>query len=107
MSELPMADVVRSASGETVLGYQVAAYRETHPLYGDGYGYRYSEHWSTPNTKHPTVKVERLFTEDQLRAAIMNERWRCAAIARMFEDWGDYSGLMETNSSQIADRIQG
>jgi len=65
-----MEDVVRDISGETVLGYRVAAYRETHPEHGDKYGHRYSEHWSTPNSRNPAVRVERLFTERQLRAAL-------------------------------------
>ncbi len=60
----------RDMSGETVLGMRVAAYRETHPEHGDKYGHRYSEHWSTPNWKHPDVKVERLFTEADVRAAL-------------------------------------
>jgi len=63
-------DVERHLSHETVCGFRVAAYRETHPEHGAKYGHSYSEHWSTPNTRHPDVKVERLFTEDQLRAAL-------------------------------------
>jgi hypothetical protein len=62
--------VERDISGETVCGFRVAAWRETHPEHGDKYGHAYSEHWSTPNTRDPRVKVERLFTEDQLRAAL-------------------------------------
>jgi hypothetical protein len=62
-------DVVRDMSGETVQGFRVAAWRETHPEHGDKYGHIYSEHWSTPNTRHPAVTVERLFTEGQLRAS--------------------------------------
>jgi hypothetical protein len=62
--------VERDIAGETVCGFRVAAYRETHPEHGAKYGHQYSEHWSTPNSKHPKVTVERLFTEDQLRAAI-------------------------------------
>ena len=62
--------VERDISGEIVCGFRVAAYRETHPEYGATYGYFYSDHWSTPNNKHPNVVVERLFTEDQLRAAL-------------------------------------
>lgn len=61
--------IVRSMAGETVWGFRVAAYRETHPEHGDKFGHRYSEHWSTPS-QNPAVKVERLFTEDQLRSAI-------------------------------------
>lgn len=60
----------RHLSGETVCGFEVAAYRETHPEHGDQYGHTYSEHWSTPNTRDPRVKVERLFTETQLREAL-------------------------------------
>jgi len=63
-------DVVRDIASETVCGLRVAAYRETHPEHGDKYGHTYSEHWSTPNTRNPAVRVERLFTETQLRAAI-------------------------------------
>ncbi len=63
-------DVQRDISGETVCGFRVAAWRETHPEHGDTYGHRYSEHWSTPSTRDPRVKVERLFTETQLRAAL-------------------------------------
>lgn len=64
----PVSELVgRDAAGETVFGLRVAAYRETHPEHGDRYGHAYSEHWSTPNYNHPNVKVERLFTEDQLR----------------------------------------
>lgn len=59
-------EVERDMCGETVLGMRVAAYRETHPEHGDKYGHSYSEHWSTPS-KHPNVKVERLFTEQQVR----------------------------------------
>ena len=69
----PISETVlvgRDAAGETVHGFRVAAYRETHPEHGDKFGHRYSEHWSTPNTRDPRVKVERLFTEEQLLAAI-------------------------------------
>lgn len=62
-------DIQRDISGETLCGFRVAAYRETHPKYGDQYGHRYSEHWSTPS-QNPAVTVERLFTETQLRAAL-------------------------------------
>lgn len=60
----------RHLSGETVCGFEVAAYRETHPEHGAQYGHTYSEHWSTPNRRDPRVKVERLFTETQLREAL-------------------------------------
>lgn len=62
-------DIQRDLSGETVCGFRVAAYRETHPEHGAKYGHRYSEHWSTPSA-NPAVTVERLFTEAQLRAAL-------------------------------------
>jgi hypothetical protein len=65
-------DVEREISGETVCGFRVVAYRETHPEHGSKYGHHYSEHWSTPNSRDSRVKVERLFTEDQLRAALSN-----------------------------------
>jgi len=60
-------------SGETVLGMRVAAYRETHPEHGNKFGHIYSEHWSTPNYRHPNVKVERLFTEKQVRDLIQQQ----------------------------------
>lgn len=60
----------RTAALEVIEGFEVAAYREPHPEHGTKYGHRYSEHWSTPNWKHPDVRVERLFTEAQLRAAL-------------------------------------
>ena len=63
-------DFVRDMAGETVCGFRVVAYRETHPEHGSKFGHAYSEHWSTPNSRNPAVKVERLFTEDQLRAAL-------------------------------------
>lgn len=66
---LPGADIRRELAGETVCGFRVAAYRETDPEHGSKYGHRYSEHWSTPS-RNPLVKVERLFTESQLRAAL-------------------------------------
>ena len=84
--------VERDIAGETVLGFRVAAWRETHPEHGNKFGYKYSEHWSTP-TKHPNVQIERLFTEDQLRAALANSdtitRLR-AAIASSDENVGRY-----------------
>lgn len=61
---------VRDASGETRFGMRVAAYRETHPEHGDKFGHRYSEHWSTPNWNNPSVKVNRLYTEDQFIASL-------------------------------------
>lgn len=64
-----MDDAVRDIAGETVCGLRVAAYRETHAEHGDRYGHQYSEHWSTPS-KNPAVKVERLFTEDQVRGIL-------------------------------------
>ena len=70
IAEAGERDVERHLSHETVCGFKVAAYRETHPEHGAKYGHSYSEHWSTPNTRHPDVKVERLFTEAQLRAAL-------------------------------------
>lgn len=69
----PSADVIRDMAGETVCGFRVAAWRETHPEHGDKYGHTYSEHWSTPS-KHPAVVVERLFTEGQLREALSGRR---------------------------------
>ena len=66
-------DVTRDIAGETVHGFRVAAYRETHPEHGDKYGHTYSEHWSTPNTRNPAVRVERLFTETQLLKALTGE----------------------------------
>lgn len=62
-------DVERDMTGETVCGFRVAAWRETHPEHGDKFGHSYSEHWSTPS-QNPDVKVERLFTETQLLAAL-------------------------------------
>lgn len=76
-----MSDLIeRDLKGETVCGFRVAAYRETHPEHGDKYGHSYSEHWSTPNTRDPRVKVERLFTEDQLRAALRSAAAREAEL---------------------------
>jgi hypothetical protein len=66
--------VEKDISGESVCGFRVAAYRETHPEHGDKYGHIYSKHWSTPSYRDPRVKVERLFTEDQLRAALSTSR---------------------------------
>ena len=63
------SEVERDMTGETVCGFRVAAWRETHPEHGDKYGWKYSEHWSTPSSRNPAVRVERLFTEAQLRAA--------------------------------------
>jgi len=60
----------RTAAREVVEGFEVAAYREADRGDGSRYGYRYSGHWSTPNWRHPDVKIERLFTEAQLRAAL-------------------------------------
>lgn len=68
--EATRADVTRELSGESVCGFRVAAYRETHPEHGAKFGHHYSEHWSTPNSRDPRVTVERLFTEDQLRQAL-------------------------------------
>lgn len=42
----------------------------------------------------------------EIARAILAERKRCADVARTFEDWGDCSGLMETASIQIADKIE-
>jgi hypothetical protein len=84
----------RDMAGETVLGFRVAAYRETHPEHGDKFGHSYSEHWSTPNTRDPRVKVERLFTEDQLREALrLSAPPAPADVAALLEDlheldWG-------------------
>lgn len=69
-AEEGVGDIVRHLAGETVCGFKVVAYRETHPEHGDKYGHSYSEHWSTPNSRNPDVKVERLFTETQLRQAL-------------------------------------
>jgi hypothetical protein len=66
-------DVTRDIAGETVHGFRVAAYRETDPEHGDKYGHTYSEHWSTPNTRNPAVRVERMFTETQLLKALTGE----------------------------------
>ncbi|MBI1620314.1 Lar family restriction alleviation protein [Aquamicrobium zhengzhouense] len=79
----PVSELVgRDAAGETVFGLRVAAYRETHPEHGDRYGHAYSEHWSTPNYNHPNVKVERLFTEDQLRDTLTTLSVRNAELER-------------------------
>jgi hypothetical protein len=78
----------RDISGETVMGMRVAAYRETHPEHGDKYGHSYSEHWSTP-TKSPAVKVERLFTEEQVRARIA----RTDEVVRLREALGAWMHL--------------
>jgi hypothetical protein len=76
--------VERDISGETVCGFRVAAWRETHPEHGDKYGHSYSEHWSTPNSRDPRVKVERLFTEDQLRTLI-SERVALRKLVERFK----------------------
>jgi hypothetical protein len=97
-------EVERDLAGETVLGFRVAAYRETHPEHGSKYGHHYSEHWSTPNTRNPAVKVERLFTEDQLREALSRpagDGWKPdrEAVARLIEpnSWKDKGkGLDDT-----------
>jgi hypothetical protein len=62
--------VERTIDGESVGGFKVAAWRYLGPQDDDGarFGYRYCEHWSTVGN-HPK-KVERLFTEDQLLAAL-------------------------------------
>lgn len=84
-------DVVRDMTGESVCGYRVAAWRETHPEHGDKFGHRYSEHWSTPST-NPAVKVERLFTESQLRAALSRPMPSREEVARKIdpEAWEEY-----------------
>ena len=76
----------RDISGETRFGLRVAAYRETHPEHGDKFGHSYSEHWSTPNWSHPQVKVERLYTEDQLIAALLSERTASEAALKEARD---------------------
>jgi hypothetical protein len=65
--------VERTMCGETVNGFAVAAYRETHPEHGSAHGHIYSEHWSTPNTRDPRVTVDRLFTEAQLLEALSSQ----------------------------------
>jgi hypothetical protein len=80
--------VERDMSGETVCGFRVAAYRETHPEHGDTYGHIYSEHWSTPNSRNPKVKVERLFTESQLDEAF-------ATITRLTAERDALRGAVE------------
>jgi hypothetical protein len=75
----------RTISGETWNGIPVAAYRETHPEHGDKFGYSYSGHWSTPNWKHPNVKVERLFTEEALTQADA----RIARLEDLLAEYGD------------------
>jgi hypothetical protein len=82
------SDVTRDISGETVCGFRVAAYRETHPEHGDKYGHRYSEHWSTPS-RNPAVKVERLFTEEQLRAALRSSQEKEQALREALVDHND------------------
>lgn len=63
-------DVQRTISGESVCGFKVAAWQYLGPNDESDakYGHRYCEHWSTVGA-HPK-KVVRLFTEDQLRAAL-------------------------------------
>lgn len=61
-------EVERTIDGETVLGFKVAAWRYLGPKDNARFGYRLCEHWSTPGN-YPQ-KVERLFTETQLRAAL-------------------------------------
>lgn len=58
----------RDLSGETYLGFRVAAWRYRGHADEDFWPHRYAEHWSTPGAG--AREVERLFTEDQLRAAI-------------------------------------
>lgn len=59
--------VTRTLSHEYVNGIEVAAYRdERNTPFGPMNSY--SEHWSTPGES--AVKIERLFTEDQLIAAV-------------------------------------
>ena len=101
--------VERDIAGETVLGFRVAAWRETHPEHGNKFGYKYSEHWSTP-TKHPNVQIERLFTEDQLRAALANSdtitRLR-AAIASSDENVGRLTVVAQKEmTSSIGDDVR-
>lgn len=88
-SEQPAA--LRDIAGETVCGFRVAAYRETHPEHGDKYGHRYSEHWSTPS-QNPAVKVERLFTEADVRALIggRDDAWNAWSASE-----SRISGLLE------------
>ncbi|MGU3457257.1 hypothetical protein ACLBV5_13195 [Brevundimonas sp. M1A4_2e] len=63
-------DVQRTMDGETVCGFKVAAWRFIGPNDGDEarFGHRYCEHWSTVG--NAPKRVERLFTEGQLRAAL-------------------------------------
>jgi len=63
-------DAHRTMDGETVWGFKVAAWRYVGPQDPDDarFGHRYCEHWSTVG--NAPKKVERLFTEDQLRAAL-------------------------------------
>lgn len=74
VAEEPQAaeDVHRTMDGETVGGFRVAAWRYIGPQDPDDarYGYRYCEHWSSVG--NVPKKVERLFTEEQLRAAMLS-----------------------------------
>lgn len=86
--------VERDDTGETVRGFRVAAWRETHPEHGDKYGHAYSEHWSTPNTRDPRVKVERLFTESQLDEAF-------ATITRLTAERAEQDMVIDRYSADV------
>lgn len=73
-------EVVRFMEGETLCGLRVAAWRETHPEFGDKFGHTYSEHWSTPS-QSPKVTVERLFTEADVRKLIAQREALAEALA--------------------------
>jgi hypothetical protein len=101
--------VKRTASGETFMGFPVAAYRETHPEHGDTYGHRYSEHWSTPS-KDPRVKVERLFTEDLITALAARlaecERSHADRLAQIRREHAQEIGALRARLAECEARAQ-
>jgi hypothetical protein len=109
-----LGEVERHLSHETVCGFKVAAYRETHPEHGSKFGHSYCEHWSTPNNRDPRVTVERLFTEAQLREAlftrpqpaVLDEVGR-EAIARIVdpEAWSSSQSYVGTGDRWAASKL--
>lgn len=100
-------NVTRDIAGETFHGFRVAAYRETHPEHGDKYGHTYSEHWSTPNTRNPAVRVERMFTEEQLLKALSVDADIVETIEDASDDWeakGYTSALAEVRDMAAVGR---
>jgi hypothetical protein len=105
---IPTPDEIceRDASGETVLGMRVAAYRETHPEHGSKFGHIYSEHWSTPNYLHPNVKVERLFTEKQVRDLIQQQQATIERLSAALEPFADKAAYADAVEAEDDDYLE-